>query len=453
MFKLKERGTTIKREFIAGLTTFLSMAYILGVNPGMLSNTGMDFGRVFTATAIAAIFGTLVMALVANYPVALAPGMGMNAFFTFTICVSMNIPWQQALAGIFVSGIIFMILSLSGIREQVINAIPQNLKYAVGAGIGLFIAFIGFQGADIIVGDGATLVRLGDLTNPATLLAITGLVITIILYVLRVPASIFIGLVTTSIIGLITGHIEFPETVISGIKAPHFFEFINGFRHGEVFSNTLFKGTPDEFVAVQTVFWDFKFYIVIFTLLFIDFFDTAGTLVTVGERAGLMNKDGKLDDSGRALLADSTATVAGAVVGTSSTTSYMESLAGIEAGGRTGLTSLFTALFFFIALFFAPLFGIVTSAVTAPALIMVGILMTTQLSKIEWDDSAVAISAFLTIITMPLAYSIAEGIAVGFLFYPITMIATKRGKDVSILMYVLSVVFLLYFILSNTVLA
>lgn len=426
-FKLEERGTSVKTEFFAGLTTFLAMAYILFVNPNTLSAAGLDWGAIFTATAIAAIAGTLIMGIYANYPVALAPGMGMNAFFTYTVVLTLGYSAWQGFAGILISGILFLLLSVTGFRKRIINAIPKNLKLAIGAGIGFFIAFIGLQSAGLIVNHDAVLVTLGDLSNPAVLLSVFGLLLTIILYVLNVRAAILIGIVSTSIVGVIFNQVGLPTGVVSAPPAPYIFEFVQGFTDGT---------------------WDFQFFIVIFSFLFIDFFDTAGTLVTVGSRAGLMNEDGELKDNGKALLADSTATIIGAVVGTSSTTSFVESLAGVEVGGRTGLTSVFTALFFFVFMFFSPLLSVVTANVTAPALIMVGILMAGQLKDIDWNDKVVAVSAFLVIIVMPLTYSIAEGIAVGFVFYPLMMLATKRRKEVSIEMYVLSAIFVLYFVLK-----
>lgn len=454
-FKLEQKQTTIYREFIAGLTTFLAMAYILFVNPEILSfaGEGMDPNKVFTATAIAAIVGTLIMGLLANYPVALAPGMGMNAFFAFTICApwGFGYSWQMGLASIFVSGILFLILSFSGIREAIINAIPQDLKYAVGAGIGFFIAFIGFQNAGIVVNNDATLVGLGDLSNAGVLLAIIGLTITVILYVFRIPAAIFFGILITAVIGIIWRGIldsngqlteslaavlpSLPTKIVSAPTAPNFGAFIDGFKQMDL-------GSMDAFLSLVMV---------VFTLLFIDFFDTAGTLVTVGSRCGLINEEGQLEGSSKALLADASATIVGAMVGTSSTTSYIESLAGVEVGGRTGLTAVFTSMFFLIAIFFSPILAVVTSPVTAPALIFVGILMAAQLGKINWNDTTVAVPAFLTIIIMPMAYSIAEGIAVGFLFFPIAMIAGRRGKEVSKIMYILAIVFLIYFIVRTQI--
>lgn len=468
-FRLEEKKTTIKTEFIAGLTTFLAMAYILVVNPLTLCQEwtgGLTWGAVFTATAIAAIVGTLIMGLYANYPVALAPGMGMNAFFAFTITAPWGFAfsWQLGFASIVVSGILFLILSVSGIREAIINAIPQDLKYAVGAGIGLFIAFIGLQNAGIIVNNDAVLVSLGDLSNPLVLLAIIGLAITIVLYVLKVRAAIFYGMIITAVIGVVWRGIlgangmltenlaifmpAIPEGIVDFFKTWDFKDLFNGFislpeapKAGafiEGFGQIQFNLT-----------FLIKFGVVVFSLLFIDFFDTAGTLVSVGSRCGLINKDGKLEGSSRALVADASATVVGAMVGTSSTTSYVESLSGVEVGGRTGLTSVFTAMFFLIAILFSPLLSMITASVTAPALIFVGILMASQLGKINWSDIAISIPVFLTIIAMPLTYSIATGIAVGFIFYPITLVASKRHKEVSKIMYFLSLLFIFYFVITT----
>jgi AGZA family xanthine/uracil permease-like MFS transporter len=437
-FKLEERGTTVQTEFLAGLTTFLAMAYILFVNPNTLTatitldddtilTTGLEWGAIFTATAIAAIAGTLIMGLYANYPVALAPGMGMNAFFTYTVIFTLGYSAWQGFAGIVISGVLFLLLSISGLRKRIINAIPKNLKLAIGAGIGFFIAFIGLQNAGLIVDNPATLVGLGELSDPVVLLSVFGLFVTIVLFVLKIRGAILYGIVITSIVGMIFGLVGLPTGLVSAPPAPYFFEFTRGFTEGT---------------------WDFQFFIVIFALLFIDFFDTAGTLVTVGNRAGLLDEAGELKDNGKALLADSSATIIGAVAGTSSTTSYIESLAGVEVGGRTGLTSVFTALFFLVFMFFSPLLSVVTAAVTAPALIMVGVLMATQLKDIDWDDSVVAFVAFLVILVMPLTYSIAEGIAVGFLFYPLLMLITNRKDKVSVEMWVLSGIFLVYFIIK-----
>lgn len=423
---------------MAGMTTFLAMAYILFVNPSVLSLEGveqlpdgvtrMDQGAVFTATAIAAAVGTLFMGIVAKYPIGLAPGMGLNAFFAYTVVLTYGIPWETALSGVLASGLIFIILTLTGLREKIINFIPGNLKLAVGAGIGFFIAFLGFQNAGIIIGDDDTLVSIGNLTSGPVMLAIFGIVISVVLLSLNIRGGIFYGMLLTSIAGMIFGLIPVPSgvsDVVSGVPsvAPTFGQaFVN---FGDIFT--------------------LEMLVVMLTFLFVDFFDTAGTLVAVARQAGLM-KDNKLPRAGKALFADSAATVAGAIVGTSTTTSFVESTSGVGVGGRTGFTSVVTAGFFLLALFFSPLLQVVTLEVTAPALIIVGVLMSTALKDIEWDRFEIAVPSFLTIIAMPLTYSIATGIAIGFVFYPITMIMKGKIKEIHPVMYVLFVIFVLYFI-------
>jgi len=437
-FQFEELGTNYKTEFTAGLTTFLAMAYILFVNPATLSLVGieelppgvtrMDQEAVFAATAIAAAIGSLLMGVIAKYPIGLAPGMGLNAFFAFTVVLGYGIPWETALAGVMASGIIFIILTLTGIRETIINAIPQQLKLAVGAGIGLFIAFIGFQSSGIIVGDEATLVALGDLTSPEVLLAVFGLVVSVILLTFEIRAGIFYGMIITVIAGIIFGLIQAPAG-ISDIVAPApsleptFGQAILHF--GEIFT--------------------LEMLVVILTFLFVDFFDTAGTLVAIATQAGLV-KNNRLPRAGKALFADAAATVSGAVLGTSTTTAYVDSAAGVAVGGRSGFTSVVTAGFFLLALFFSPLLSMVTSAVTAPALIIVGVMMAASLKNIDWDRFEIAVPAFLTVVTMPLTYSIATGIAIGFIFYPITMIVKGKAKEIHPIIYGLFVIFILYFI-------
>lgn len=436
-FRFEELGTNYRTEFMAGLTTFLAMAYILFVNPATLSLegidlpagiTGMDKGAVFTATAIAAAVGSLFMGILARYPIALAPGMGLNAFFAYTVVLGYGIPWETALSGVLASGLIFMVLTISGLREKIINVIPMNLKLAVGAGIGFFIAFIGFQNAGIIVGNEATLVSIGDLTSPTVLLAIFGVAVSVILLSLNVRGGIFYGMIITSVTGMIFGLIVAPSginDIVSSVPsvAPTFGQaFVN---FGDIFT--------------------LQMLVVILTFLFVDFFDTAGTLVAVATQAGLM-KDNKLPRAGRALFADSAATVAGSIVGTSTTTSYVESTAGVGVGGRSGFTAVVTAGFFLLALFFSPLLAVVTVEVTAPALIIVGVLMSSALKDIEWDKFEIAVPAFLTIIAMPLTYSIATGIAIGFVFYPITMMMKGRIKEIHPIMYGMFAIFILYFI-------
>lgn len=440
-FQFDELNTNYRKEFIGGLTTFLAMAYILVVNPLMLSLDGitdipdamrMDKGAVFVATALAAAVGSLFMGIIARYPLGLAPGMGLNAFFAFTVVLGYGIPWQTALTGVLFSGIIFIVLSLSGLRELIINAIPAQLKFAVGAGIGLFITFLGFQNANIIVADPNTLVAIGDLTAGPTLLAIFGLVITVAMMVRKVNGAIFYGMILTTVLGIVVGLIGMPEQIVSKVPsvAPTF---------GAAFE-AIFQDPASLFTA--------QFLVIVITFLFVDFFDTAGTLVAVANQAGLM-KDGKLPRAGKALLSDSLATVTGAVFGTSTTTSYVESTSGVAAGARTGFASVVTGLLFLLALFFSPLLMVVTSEVTAPALIIVGVLMVSSLGNIEWTRFEIAVPAFFTIIMMPLSYSIATGIAVGFIFYPITMILSGRRKEVHPIMYGLWIIFVLYFIFIN----
>lgn len=437
-FEFDKLGTNYRREIIGGLTTFLAMAYILAVNPLVLSLDGvqdipdsmrMDKGAVFVATALAGAVGSLFMGLIARYPIGLAPGMGLNAFFAFSVVLGMGVPWQTALTGVLFSGLIFIGLSLSGLREMIINAIPAQLKYAVGAGIGLFITFLGMQNANIIVGDPNTLVALGDLSQGPVLLAVFGLVITVVMMVRGFKGAIFYGMILTTVTGMIFSLIQVPDKVVSSVPsvAPTF-----GAAFEAIFNS------PGELFTTQ-------FLVIIITFLFVDFFDTAGTLVAVATQAGLM-KEGKLPRAGKALLADSMATVTGAIFGTSTTTSYIESTAGVAAGAKTGFASVVTGLLFLLALFFSPLLFIITPEVTAPALIIVGVLMVSNLGNIEWTKFELAVPAFFTIIAMPLTYSIATGIAIGFIFYPITMFLSGRRKEIHPIMYVLMILFILYFI-------
>lgn len=437
-FEFDRLQTDYKTEFMAGMTTFLAMAYVLFVVPSTLALEGVDDlpegvtridqGAVFTATAIAASVGSLFMGIIARYPIVLAPGMGLNAFFAYTVMLGYGIPWEIGLAGALISGLIFMVLTLTGLREKIINAIPGNLKMAVGAGIGLYIAFIGLQNANIIVGDDDTLVDIGNLTEPAVLLAVFGIIVTVIFLTLNLKGGVFYGMVLTAVVGVVAGLIDTPSGVVGEVPsiAP---TFGAAFAHfGDLFTTQML--------------------VVILTFLFVDFFDTAGTLVAVAAQAGLL-KQNKLPRAGKALFADSAATVAGSVLGTSTTTSYIESTAGVGAGGRSGFTAVVAAGFFILALFFSPLLSVVTSEVTAPALIIVGILMSSSLKNIEWDEFEIAVPAFLTIIAMPLSYSIATGIAIGFIFYPITMIIKGRRKEIHPIMYGLFVIFVLYFIFLN----
>ncbi|WP_415803562.1 NCS2 family permease [Marinicrinis lubricantis] len=429
-FEFGKHGTSYRKEIIAGITTFLAMAYILAVNPGMLSAAGMELEAVFTATAIAAVIGTLVMGVLAKYPIALAPGMGLNAFFTFSVVIGFGIPFDQALSGVLVSGIIFLILALTGIREAIINAIPSGLKHAAAAGIGLFIALIGLKNAGIVAANPDTLVGLGTFTEGTTLLGIFGIIVTALLMVRKLNGAIFYGILVTAIVGMIFGLVETPSGFIQAPPNPDYL----GDAIGPIFD-------------FDSGFWTGQMWIVIFTFLFVDFFDTAGTLVGVATQAGFI-KDDKLPRAGRALASDSVATIAGALVGTSTTTSYVESTAGVAAGGRTGFTAVVTAICFALSLFLFPVVEVIANvgAVTAPALVMVGVLMASNLAKIEWEKLEEAVPAFLTAVMMPLTYSIATGIALGFIVYPLTKIVKGEGHKVHWIMYFLFFVFLAYFI-------
>lgn len=428
-FRFEERGTNVRQETIAGVTTFLSMAYVLFVVPHVLSDAGMNASSVFVATALAAFVGTMVMGLYANYPIAQAPGMGLIAFFAYTVVIGMGIPWQTALAGVFASGLIFFILTVTHIREMIISAIPHSLKMATGAGIGFFIAFIGLKNAGIVViNTDAGLPELGNLHEGNTLLAIFGLAVTSVLMVKKVKGAVFYGMITTAIAGMLTGLIHAPRRlgdIVGSIPsiAPTF---------AQLDISALLHPTPE-------------FLFVVFTILFVDFFDATGTIIAIASQAGLI-KDGKLEGGGRALTSDAIATMTGAWLGTSTTTSYIESSAGVAAGGRTGFTAVVTAFLFLLSLFFSPLLSVVTSAVTSPALIIVGVLMAANLKEIRWQEIDEAIPAFLTVILMPLTYSIAMGIAFGFLSYPILKIVQGKWREVHPVMIVLALVFISYFI-------
>ena len=426
-FEFEENKTSFKREIIGGVTSFLTIAYILFVVPDILSQVGMNKNSVFVATALAGCIGTLIMGVFAKIPIILAPGMGLNAFFAFSVCIGMNIPWQTAMAGVFASGFIFIIISITGLRELIIKAIPNNLKFAVSSGIGLFIAFIGLKNAGIVISNESTFVALGDLTNKNVLLAIFGLAVIALLMVRNVQSSIFIGIVMTVILGMICKIVDKPSAIVSmpPSMSPTF---------GVAISNI-----PNVFNS--------QMYMVIFTFLFMDFFDTAGTLLAVGSKVGLVKEDGSIKNGSKALLADSVATCLGAVFGTTNTTSCMESLSGIAAGARTGFSSVIVALLFIVSLFFSPLLEVITSQTTAPALIIVGSLLCTSLSEIEWEKPEISISSFLTILLMPLTYSIGEGIAFGFLSYTLLMVAKGNYKKIHPVMYGLSVLFIIYFII------
>nr|WP_302661002.1 NCS2 family permease [uncultured Clostridium sp.] len=424
-FKFKEKETNLKSETIGGITTFLTMAYALFLIPSVLAEAGMPQGSVFVATGLAAALGTLIMGIFANFPMGLAPGVGLNAFFAYSVCLGMGIKWEVALSGVLASGIIFLIISATGLREMIIKAIPTNLKFAVSAGIGLFIAFIGLKNAGIVVANSATFVGLGDLTDPTVLLSIFGVIAISIFMVRGSKIAIFLGMTLTAIVGMITGLIDMPTSVISmpPSMAPTFGAAIKNI--GNIFNPEMI--------------------LVIFTFLFMDFFDTAGTLVAVGSKVGLLKKDGSIENGSKALLADSVATCIGSIFGTTNTTSYVESLSGASVGAKTGFSSVVVGGLFLVSLFFSPLLTVITSAVTAPALIIVGSLMCSSLKEIEWERAEIAIPSFLTILLMPLTYSIGEGIACGFLTYVILMIFKGKAKKVYPVMYVLALLFIIYF--------
>lgn len=449
-FKLSERGTNVKTEVLAGITTFATMAYILAVNPSILSASGLDAGAVFVATALASVIGTVCMALIAGMPFALAPGMGLNAFFAYSVCIVMGFSPQFALAAVFVEGLIFIILSVTGVRRKLFNALPLTLKYAIGAGIGMFIIFIGLQNAGIVLASPATMVVMGNLQSAAPALAVIGTFLTIFLLLKKVKGALLIGIFVTWILGMIaqaTGWyvVDFdaglypvipdPATLVSlpASLAPTFGIFIDGFR--EIFADTS---------AVLS------FLTVMMTLLMVDLFDTLGTLAGVASKAKMLDAKGELPKADQALLADAIATTAGAVLGTSTTTTYIESAAGVQEGGRTGLTGIVVAALFTLSLFFGGLFTAIPGFATATALIVVGILMLEPLANLKIADLDVAIPTGVTIITMPLFYSISHGLAFGFISYVVVKIATGKVKEINALMWVLTVLFVAQLVFLHT---
>jgi len=433
-FKIEERGSSIRVELIGGLTTFLTMAYILFVNPAIMSGYGgipIDGGAIFLATALTAGIATIAMGLFAKLPIALAPGMGLNAFFAFTIVMGMGYSWEEALAAVLISGILYLIISVTGLRAKVVAAIPLSLKYAIGAGIGFFIAYIGLVNVGIIVQGAGTPTSLGDLSNPVALLALFGIVLTIILLALKVRAAVFFGLVGTAIVGLIVG--------LFGVSnMPSLPSFAGGLpslapTFGKAFGGIVgLLSTAGGWFAV-------------FAFLFVDFFDTSGTLMAVTGQMDNITEE----DLQKANIVDSSATVFGAVLGTSTTTSYIESLSGVGAGARTGLASVFTGFLFILSIFLAPLLSLVTAGVTAAAMVIVGTMMAASIGKIEWDKWPIAIASFITILVMILTYSISDGIGFGFLTYILVMVASKRHKEISPLLYGVGVFFILYLVLLN----
>lgn len=433
IFKITENNTTIGKEIIGGITSFLAMAYILALNPSILSDAGMNWNAVFTATAISAAFATLIMAFIANLPVALAPGLGLNAFFAYTVVIGMGCSWQLALTAVFIEGIIFVLLSLGGVREAIINSIPESLKKAVAVGIGLFVTILGLVNAGILSKETGTFIGYVNfnMANKTAIVALIGLIITIVLYILKVPGAVLLGIIITTIIGIPFAVTTVPENFspIATPSTPHLFEFD-------------FKGiviNPE----TQAFSWATlgQFLVILITFLFTDLFDTIGTLLGVTEQGNLKDEEGNIKNVRGALLADSIGTVAGACLGTSTVTSFVESSAGVAAGARTGLASVVTALLFLFALLFNPLFALIPSAATAPALIFVGFLMMKSVTSIKFEDPTEGIPAFLAIITMPFAYSISDGIAWGIISYVICKVTARKIKEIPIVTWILAIIF------------
>lgn len=432
-FKLQERNTTVSKEIIGGITTFLAMAYILAVNPSILSASGMSWGAVFTATALSAAIATFVMAFCANLPVALAPGLGLNAFFTYTVVLGMGCTYQLALTAVLLEGILFIILSLCGVREAIIKSIPEGLKKAVAVGIGLFIAIIGLANAGIVSTETGTLIGYVNFTmaNKTAIVAVFGLILTIVLYTLKVPGAILIGIIVTTIVGIPFGVTTIPENFrpLSAPSAPTVFAF--DFKG--IFCTTAGKFS---FAVIG------QFFVIFFTFLFTDLFDTIGTLLGVAEQGNLKDSNGEVQNVKGALMADAVGTAVGACLGTSTVTSFVESSSGVAAGARTGLASVTTGILFLLALFLSPLFFLIPSAATAPALIFVGYLMMKSVVEIKFDDPTEGIPAFITIMTMPFSYSIAKGIQWGIISYVIAKCAGKKFKEIPVVTWILAVIFL-----------
>lgn len=426
-FGLNPAKHSVRTEIIAGITTFLTMAYILAVNPSIFSaleSQGMPTNAVFTATALAAIVGCLVMSIYAKKPFGLAPGMGLNAFFVYTVCLAMGHPWQMALTAIFLEGILFILLTVTNVRKLIVDAIPVTMKRAIGAGIGLYIAFIGLKSAGIIVNSEATSVALGSFSEPAVILSIIGFLITSVLVILNVKGGMLLGIIATTLIGIPMGVTNF-----------------NGVMSTPPSIEPIFC----QFEWSQILSWDMV--AIVFTFLFIDMFDTIGTVVGVSVKSGMVDKDGNVDGINKVLMADAVATVAGAVFGTSTTTTYIESASGVSEGGRTGLTSFTIAVCFAIALMFSPLFLAIPGAATGPVLFIVGVMMTSPVRDIDWSDYSEAIPAFVTMLLMPLAYSISDGIMLGMITYTLLNALAGKLKKVSVMMWILAVLFILRYVL------
>ncbi|WP_250673790.1 NCS2 family permease [Paraclostridium ghonii] len=427
VFKLTENKTNVKTEVIAGITTFMTMAYILVVNPSILGDAGMNKDAVFAATAIAAFIGSSVMGLLANYPIALAPGMGLNAFFAYTVVLQMGYSWEFALCAVLIEGLIFILLTITNVREKIIDCIPKVLKHAVTSGIGLFIAFIGLVNAGIVEGGGAIL-QLGNMQSPTVLLSILGLIIAAVLLSKNVKGTFLLAMVVTTAIGIVGGLVQIPNAIVSSVPSlePIFLKALS--------------------VPMNQIF-SLDMLVVVFTFLFVDLFDTVGCLVGVASKGNMLDENGKLPKAKEALFADAIATTTGSLLGTSTVTAYVESAAGIGEGGRTGLTAVTTGLLFLLSLFFAPIFTSIPPQATAPVLILVGVMMASSLLEIDFSDFTNAIPAFLTFAMMPLSYSIADGIIFGIISFTVLKLATGKRKEVNISLILLSIMFILKFVL------
>lgn len=435
-FKFDENKTDFKTEIIAGITTFLAMSYILSVNPGLLSQTGMSLEGVFIATAVSSGIACIIMGIVSNYPIGLAPGMGLNALFTYTVVLGMGLSWQAALSAVLLSSILFLIITLLGVRESILNEIPNDLKLAIGSGIGFFLAFLGLANSGIIVSSPDTLIKLGNLLSPPVLLAVIGIILTLILYIRKVPAAVFWGLIATAVIGLVFNLVGFttpndvmpavPKTWISfNLDFSPFGGFLSGF-------DELFKNIP-------------SLIIILFSMLFVTFFDTTGTLIPLSKECGYVNEDGTIEGINRAFISDAIGGIIGAVFGSSTVTAYVESATGIGLGGRTGFTAVVVGLLFLLSVFFAPaILSLFTPSVTTAALVTVGILMFSQIKDINWDNHAISASVFLTITMMILSSSISTGIAFGFITYTTATIAQGNYKRLKPVVWILCIVFLIY---------
>ncbi|NPV26052.1 MAG: NCS2 family permease [Firmicutes bacterium] len=434
IFHLRENRTNVSTEVLAGFTTFVTLAYILFVNPSILKDAGMPVAATFAATCIASAFATLVMGLYANYPIAVAPGMGLNAFFTYTVVLGMGLPWQTALGAVFISGVVFFLLTVTKVREWIVDGVPQVLRLAIGVGIGLFIAFIGLRNAGIVVKSEATLVTLGNMKEPGVLVALVGLIITSFLITRRIKGALLLGILLTTVIAVISGVAPAPKGISSFLAVSNPFAALQ---------STAFKLDIKGALSVGLI-------SILFSFTFVDLFDNIGTLIGVSRKAGLLNEKGELPRIGKALFSDSLGTMFGALMGTSTVTSYIESAAGVSAGGRTGLTAVVVALLFIIAIIFAPLVGLIPPQATAPALIIVGVLMMGEIRSIKFDDFTEALPAFLTIIMMPLTFSIAQGLAFGFMSYTIVKLIAGRHKENNPVVYILTILFILHFILGQT---